>query len=92
METILKILLLFFMYICSINTDWLAANQRCAEKSLGGTVHHLAVLVPYQKIHSDQTMKVKFKLHPVFLPGESCGETSLMGCCHGLAQSRTQLK
>ena len=28
----------------------------------------------------------------VFLPGESQGWGSLMGCCHGVAQSRTRLK
>ena len=39
-----------------MNTDWLATNQHCAEKSSGGTEHHLVVLVAYQKTHSDQNI------------------------------------
>ena len=34
----------------------------------------------------------KWQPTPVFLPGESQGRGSLMGCCHGVAQSWTQLK
>ena len=34
----------------------------------------------------------KWQPTPVFLPGESQGRGSLMGCRHGVAQSRTRLK
>ena len=34
----------------------------------------------------------KWQLTPVFLPGESHGRRSLVGCCHGVAQSWTRLK
>ena len=34
----------------------------------------------------------KWQPAPVFLPGESQGRGSLMGCRHGVAQSRTRLK
>ena len=34
----------------------------------------------------------KWQPTPVFLPGESQGRGSLMGCCRGVAQSRTRLK
>ena len=34
----------------------------------------------------------KWQPTPVFLPGESQGPRSLMGCRHGVAQSWTQLK
>ena len=34
----------------------------------------------------------KWKPTPVFLPGESLGWGSLMGCRHGVSQSQTQLK
>ena len=34
----------------------------------------------------------KWQPTPVFLPGESQGRRSLMGCCHGVAQSWTRLK
>ena len=34
----------------------------------------------------------KWQPTPMFLPGESQGWGSLVGCCLGIAQSRTQLK
>ena len=34
----------------------------------------------------------KWQPTPVFLPGESQGQGSLVGCYHGVAQSRTRLK
>ena len=34
----------------------------------------------------------KWQPTPVFLPGESQGRGSLVGCRHGVAQSRTRLK
>ena len=34
----------------------------------------------------------KWQLTPVFLPGESQGRGSLVGCLYGVAQSRTRLK
>ena len=34
----------------------------------------------------------KWQPTPVFLPGESQGQGSLVGCVYGVAQSRTQLK
>ena len=34
----------------------------------------------------------KWQPTPVFLPGESQGQGSLMGCVYGVAQSRTRLK
>ena len=34
----------------------------------------------------------KWQPTPVFLPGESQGRGSLVGCCYGVAQSRTRLK
>ena len=34
----------------------------------------------------------KWQSAPVFLPGESQGQGSLVGCVYGVAQSRTQLK
>ena len=34
----------------------------------------------------------KWQPIPVFLPGESQGQGSLVSCCYGVAQSRTQLK
>ena len=34
----------------------------------------------------------KWQPSPVFLPGESQGRGSLVGCCHGVAQSWTRLK
>ena len=36
--------------------------------------------------------KKKWQPTPVFLPGESQGRRSLMGCRHGVAQSRTRMK
>ena len=34
----------------------------------------------------------KWQPTPAFLPGESQGWGSLVGCCHGVAQSQTRLK
>ena len=34
----------------------------------------------------------KWQPTPVFLPGESQGRWSLVGCCYGVAQSQTRLK
>ena len=34
----------------------------------------------------------KWQPTPVFLPGESQGQGSLVGCCHGVTQSQTRLK
>ena len=36
--------------------------------------------------------KRKWQPTPVFLPGESHGQRSLVGCIHGVTQSRTRLK
>ena len=45
-------------------------------------------------IYSDTFMhwRRKWQPTPVFLPGESQGQGSLVGCFYGVAQSRTRLK
>ena len=50
------------------------------------------------KMQKDQKAKLpflrrrKWQPTPVFLPGESQGQGSLVGCVYGVAQSRTRLK
>ena len=69
----------------------------CLENPMDGgawwaTVHG----VPTSRLRlSDFTFtqwRSKWQPTPVFLPGESQGRWSLVGCCYGVAQSQTRLK
>ena len=50
------------------------------------------VVIPTIKGFSAVNVEKEMATTPVFLPGESCGRRSLVGCVHRVAQSRTQLK
>ena len=46
----------------------------------------------YFSLFSYIIQRRKWQPTPVFLPRESCGRRSLVGCVHRVAQSRTRLK
>ena len=56
-------------------------------------MNHWRILLKYRFwFSSSQMRRRKWQPAPVFLPGESPGQGSLVGCCLWVTQSRTQLK
>ena len=71
----------------SLNCDQVRQTTFCKKETIFGT-QKINLFIPCLLL----LLEGNDKPTPVFLPGESCGQRSLMAAVHGVPQSQTRMK